>query len=245
MERFQLDTRSRHHQILLEWAAARHPPRDGGEEAMIARWRAWDGVAASDPQTFTEALAVEDALSQTLLDAVRRQLLPPALKHAPYEWSRDDVWLLETLGVADAGSETSVDWDLARTKAGFDRFGLDEAEVATAAVRAASQVQDLYPERNRWAAQHPVVGRVPLLGPLFAIATPQQLGWPDLVRVERPTGGASARLVWNLRDPARSTWITPVGQSGHVRSPHYADLQPIFQAGERVPVFDAEHDWGS
>ena len=243
MERLQMDTTSRYHQILLEWVAARHPPADDGEAAMMRRWASWDGVAATAPQTFTEALAVEATLRDSLVDAVRRARLPAAFKQIPYYWSRDDAMILLTLGLPnDDSSETAVDWGA--TNPGFDRFGLVEAEVAQAAARAASAVVELYPVTNRWTAQHPFVNRVPLIGAWFEIASPEQAGYPNLVRTEKPRAGASARLVWDLRDPASSTWITPVGQSGHVRSPHYADLQPRYHADQRLPVFDTAHGWG-
>lgn len=244
MEDLQRDTMSRLHQLLLEWTAARHTPRDDAEAAMIARWRAWDGFATSDPKTFSEALAVETAIRDTLLEQVRRHLLPPDLKEEPYNWARQDAWMLLVLGAGDPGAETAVDWEAARARAGVDRFGLTEEQLAAAAVRAASGEAPLYSEANRWAAQHPFVGRVPVVGDYFAIGTPQQQGWPNLVRVERPKGGASARFVWNLAAPAKSTWITPVGQSGHLRSEHYADLQPRWHADQRLLVFDDGHDWG-
>lgn len=243
MERLQMDTRSRYHQILLEWAAARHAPRDDGEIAMFARWKSWDGFGSSDPRTFTEALAVEATLRESMLDAVRRTRLPADRKQLNYAWSREDAWILLALGVAnDDSSFKAVDWSA--TTPGFDRFGLVEADLATAAVRAANAVVELYPVTNRWIAQHPFVGRVPVIGDWFKIGSPEQLGYANLVRSEKPKHGASVRFVWDLRHPEQSTWISPVGQSGHVRSRHYADLQPRYHADQRLPVFDTTHDWG-
>ncbi len=243
MERLQMDTASRYHQILLEWVIARHPPADDGEAAMMDRWKAWDSFAANDPRTFTEALAVEATVRESLLDAVRRARLPAAFKQIPYAWGREDAWILLTLGVPnDDRSELAVDWSSATP--GFERFGLIEGEVAQAAARAASAVVELYPVTNRWAAQHPFVSRVPLIGDWFKIGAPEQLGYANLVRSEKPRHGASARLVWDLRHPEQSTWITPVGQSGHVASAHYSDLQARYHADTRNPIFDADHDWG-
>ncbi len=244
MQRVQMDTHSRLLQMLVQWTAKRHTPLDGMERDMAERWERWDGYATSDPRVFTEALAVQGALEQTLLRSVRRHLLPPALKRAPYAWGRSDAWVLRTLGLADPSFYDAIDWERARAEEVVSLFGLSGEELAAEAVRAAAQVRELYTETNRWAAQHPFVDRVPLLGPRFAIGTPEQVGFSDLVRSERPRGGASARFVWDLIHPENSTWITPVGQSGHVRSIHYADLQPLFHADQRLPVFDRTHDWG-
>lgn len=246
MERFQLDTTSRYHQLLVGWVAARATAEDPQTRATLARWAAWDGDAASDPRIFTEALAVQAALRDGLLLPVRRALLPPAMQEAPWSWGREDAWILTTLGLGDPGlwAGGPVDWEAARAREGLDRFGLEAGQLCEAAIRAAAGVSELYTVTNRWAAQHPFVGRVPVLGPRFAVDTPEQLGWSDLVRVERPKSGASVRFVWNLREPARSTWITPVGQSGHVRSEHYEDLQARFHSNQRLMVFPENYDWG-
>lgn len=245
MQRMQLDTHSRYLQMLVQWVAETHRPLDGGEEATLARWRAWDGQAIEDPQTFSEALAVASALRDSLLLQVRRQLLPPALKRAEYDWPREDAWVLATLGLADPSFYEEIDWALARERQAIDRFGLTPETLASAAIRAAASDDPTpYSVRNRWVAQHPFVDRVPLLGPRFAIDTPPQHGWSDLVRAERPRGGASVRFVWDMLHPENSTWITPVGQSGHLRSPHFSDLQALFHGDERLPVFDRNHDWG-
>jgi penicillin amidase len=48
--------------------------------------------------------------------------------------------------------------------------------------------------------------------------------------------GASVRLVMDVGDWDRSLWINAPGQSGDPRSPHYADLAPIWAGGEYVPM---------
>ena len=85
-----------------------------------------------------------------------------------------------------------------------------------------------YTEDNRWAAQHGFVGRVPVIGDWFRIPETVQRGWSSVPRVERPRFGASTRIVWDLGDPLESTWVTPVGQSGHPFSPHFSDLVERF-----------------
>ena len=48
----------------------------------------------------------------------------------------------------------------------------------------------------------------------------------------RAVWAPSWRMVADPADPGRSRWQMFTGQSGHVASPHYDDLQPRWQAGE-------------
>jgi penicillin amidase len=228
MESFQLDTKSRYHGIILRWVADHGEQENDRAKGMVERWRAWDEVAFANGETFTEALAVEKALGELLLRQVRKHLLPAKLREIPYRALRKDAWLLATLE-ADGGVE---------------RFGLDAREVADHLIGVAQAAPPRYIADNRWRAQHPFVGRVPIIGRSFRVTEYAQWGHSSLVRVEGPHFGASARLVWVLSDPAQSTWITPVGQSGHVGSDHYSDLQALFYSDERLKVFDTGHDWG-
>lgn len=241
MERLQTDTTSRYHQIILTWAASRFLPTDPSQSARLDRWLAWDGDAAKDVLSFTEAVVAAETLEQALLGAVRRSL-PAAQRDLPYVWNRSDASVLAVLGVTalDARGPAAP----AVTRDHFARFGLAEAEVASQVVAAASAPRPLWPEQNRFTNQHPLAARVPLLGPLFLVDEPPQIGHAALVRVERPTGGASLRFVWSMRDPETSSWLIPIGESGHIRSPHYKDMQALWVADQRLPVFDDAHDWG-
>jgi penicillin G amidase len=48
--------------------------------------------------------------------------------------------------------------------------------------------------------------------------------------------GASARIVIDVGEWDNSVWINAPGQSGDPRSPHYADLAPLWAKGEYVPM---------
>jgi penicillin amidase len=52
----------------------------------------------------------------------------------------------------------------------------------------------------------------------------------------RITMGASVRLVMDVGAWDNSLWINMPGQSGDPRSPHYADLAPLWARGEYVPM---------
>lgn len=56
---------------------------------------------------------------------------------------------------------------------------------------------------------------------------------PDTFRV---WFGASARIVIDVGNWDNSIWINAPGQSGDPRSPHYADLAPLWAKGEYVPM---------
>ena len=51
------------------------------------------------------------------------------------------------------------------------------------------------------------------------------------------TVGPSFRHITDLADPERTArMITFGGQSGHVGSPHYDDLTPLWRAGQWLPM---------
>jgi penicillin amidase len=130
---------------------------------------------------------------------------------------------------------------------GFAVFGLTGAEVARHLLDVLVEKDAglvMHSVANRWRAQHPFVGRVPLIGRLFAVDEPLQWGAFDTVEAEQPTMGPSMRLVWDLRHPAESTWSFPVGQSGHVASPFYRNWQPLWADGASHRVFSDPVAWG-
>lgn len=217
MERFQLDVHSRYLATVLQWVAQH--ATTGSSEAQ-ARWSRWDGSGA-DPALFGAALLVDQELRALLLEQVRIYLLRDPVRDVPYSWSREDAWVLATLAAPD----------------GLARFGLSETMVADWLMGVGEGYQQDYAALNHWRAQHAFVGRIPLVGGLFAVPEPPQVGWDDVVRVEMPRFGAGVRLLWDMTHPERSSWITPIGQSGHVTDHHYADLQATWVQGARLPVF--------
>jgi penicillin G amidase len=99
---------------------------------------------------------------------------------------------------------------------------------------------DLSIRENSMDVQHPFVETIPLLGRLFQVPKYRQVGSKSAIQATRPRNGPVFRMVWDLQNPARSSWIFPVGQSGHVRSPHYRDLNRLWQKDERIPALNWE-----
>jgi penicillin amidase len=217
MNAMQLDTKSEYHRRLIAWVAAR--------AAVPERWKKWSGVASEDPDTFTEATELDRTLVELCAGRVRERF---GLGDARYSARHDSGWVLTVLEQPGA----------------LEVFGLDEEEVAEKLVEKIGSVKRApYQVKNRWQAQHPFVGRLPLVGDLFRVEEHYQFGWKDVVRVEQPKYGASTRLVWDLADPKNSTWSLPVGQSGHVHSSHFADLQEAWSDARPMKVFDDDSEW--
>ncbi len=228
MARLQLDTTSPYHRLVARFVVEHAPPAGPTEEAARAVLAKWDGVAFAHEHAYALARTAERALFDGLLGRVKAAFLPPEDRAVGYPGRMRDAWIRRVLADPAAAA----------------RFGTSWAELAAEALSAAAAGPTGYIVANRWQAQHPFVGRVPLLGDLFRVAEVAQWGDADLVRVERPRFGASFRVVWDLAEPARSRWITPVGQSGHVGA-YFAHLQRAFHRDERLPVFDGEREYRS
>lgn len=193
----------------------------------VERWKKWDGDATHDAKTFSEAVAAHNRWTSLLLGRLRRRLLPADLQKARYDWKNRNAWLLR----------------LVESPNTHRALGLEIGEVATWVLGDGKWLAkvDLYSHENRWMAQHPLAGAVPLLGTWMRLDEAPQTGFEGLVRIERPKFGASTRLVWDLMHPERSTWGFPVGQSGHVGSQHYKDLRRRWFGDKGIAVFPK--DW--
>jgi penicillin amidase len=98
------------------------------------------------------------------------------------------------------------------------------------------------PDGWRWGSvhyaqlDHPVLGRIPLVGRIFGMRPAISGGpftiyraRPDMEDAEDPFAaihGPGFRAVYDLAGLASSRFIVSTGQSGHVLSPHYRDQTP-------------------
>lgn len=237
MERLHHDTEGRFRKLLLEWIgrkAAEGGKLDDAGKALVATWKGWDGSSRSNTRAFTQSTLAEAELSSVLLARVKDAFLADDAE-VPYRWQLRRAWLLRLLEDQKAGESDPL-----------KAFGLSGFELALHLVDhlvKADPTLVLHPKANKWQAQHPFVGRVPLIGGLFAVAEPEQWGAADLIAAEQPTMGPSMRVLWNLREPWKSTWVFPVGQSGHVMSPYYKNWQKLWVAGETRAVFGEAKQW--
>ncbi|MEZ4743079.1 MAG: penicillin acylase family protein [Bdellovibrionota bacterium] len=223
------DTHSQYHKILLSWILQNNTYNNKVSSSRLSRWKNWDGDAKSDSKTFTEILWMENHLANLLIAQIREQFLPPEQKDTRYWCLLRRAWMLRILNLDD----------------GMHIFGFEDQEVATWLVKNLLTTPNIRPHyfTNRWQAQHPFVGRIPIIGDLFRVGEYPQYGFRNLVKVENPKYGASMRLLWDLQNPEKSTWIFPVGQSGHIGSKHYKDFQESWHFDKTFPVFSDSKNW--
>lgn len=225
----QHDTRSRYLKLFTDWLIRNNSTRDANITRIEERWKAWDGFAKNDPLAFTLAVEAHRHFTRVLMTQVRT-LLPKEARATVYAWKNSNAWmvyLLEHEGTLDA-------------------FGLNPQAIAHFAVKKAAEpaaAQKTYNDLNRWRAQHPMAGAVPLLGSWLKVDEHPQWGFEGLVRVEREKSGASLRVIWNLDKPLESVWNFPVGQSGHVASDHYEDFRKLWFEEKTARVFADGFEW--
>ncbi|WP_374442239.1 penicillin acylase family protein [Stella sp.] len=233
MAALHMDTASPNARLLRD-RIARLAPADPAARALRDRIAGWDGrmdagsTAAAAYARVRRALTLLLAERSGLAAAAADPLLqvPPPVVPANQLW-----WTLPTLlRNGDTGLLGGLDWDAA--------LGAALAEVV--AEGAAGAWADLH--RPRFV--HP-------LSPLFpqwaALLDPPSLpvgGDNDCVLA---TGmicsagfaaayGAVARYVFDVGDWDACGWSVFHGASGHPGSPHYADQNPAWTAGELVPM---------
>ena len=90
-------------------------------------------------------------------------------------------------------------------------------------------------ERNTTLVQHPLSRAVPQLARLLDMPRQPLPGDSHMPRFQSPDAGASERLAVSPGREAEGYFHMPVGQSGHPRSPHYADGHAAWANGERTP----------
>ncbi|WP_437028397.1 penicillin acylase family protein [Streptomyces sp. enrichment culture] len=124
-----------------------------------------------------------------------------------------------------------------------DLFGIDRA----AAARAALEEVAARPPAGTWGDIHRLVPWR-ALPPGQPVDEPGLSGDHDCVLCTSPVPGLTdlaargpaARYVWDLARREDSGWVVPFGASGTPGSPHHRDQQPLWLAGDLVPVVT---DW--
>ena len=100
--------------------------------------------------------------------------------------------------------------------------------------------------------QHRVFSHVPLLDRLSDLSAPSSGGFYTLDRgggagdiEDKPfarTHAAGFRGIYDLADPEKSRFMITTGQSGHIFSPHYGDLVPLWNDVKSIPLTGGEDD---
>ena len=220
-------------------------PRDQRETAAIERLRSWDGrmtadsVAATIYQAFTLRFAREVAreairdrdLCERWLDRADNGFM--AHVTAPWRWQSHLLALWQE-GDPDLVTRPWDELALDSLRGALDeleeRFGPEPAGWRWGRVHALEFPHAL-------GAANPVLARIfnrtiELGGGQETVA---QVGW-DPNRPFKAIWAPAWRMVADPKDPDRSRWQAFSGQSGHVGSRHYDDLQPRWRDGETQPM---------
>lgn len=107
-----------------------------------------------------------------------------------------------------------------------------------------------YGKLHQVASNHRIFAEVKPLAQIFNHSAPTP-GGTNTVDVARPdhdtfkqTHGPSYRQIIDLSDLNKSVFIGSLGQSGNPLLPHAADQQPMWIAGEYLPMSTNPTDWG-
>jgi penicillin amidase len=231
MEKLQLDSYSRFSGEFCRWILTYLNVSLDEDAKIIERWRRWDYRIESDQITYSDMQDLERYFVSALLDRVRSHFFSSSNDLPNYESFLRRAWMLKLIEAPN----------------GLALFGIDAKELVGelyaklksehySAINAADPGARLHSRRNLWQGQHPLED-VPIVGRIFAVRHLPQLGSATVVRAESERHGPSMRMVWDLTNRSRSSWMFPVGQSGHVASPHYRDLQKAWNLGtERLQI---------
>jgi penicillin amidase len=193
--------------------------------------RNWDGRMTASSAAATIAVRSGEELTRLLLEP----RLGPApadpkqqdstLSWETYHWQMRTVWLQNIL--------------LHQPKRWLPEKYPNYDELLTAAVEAAvnepTVPQDL--AAWHWGAvnavdiEHPVLGKIPLVGRWAAPGVNEQSGSGYTVKAVMPHHGPSERFTANLADLDQSTLNTVTGQGGNFLSPYYMDQWQAWYEG--------------
>ncbi|MGH2951700.1 MAG: penicillin acylase family protein, partial [Solirubrobacterales bacterium] len=215
------------------------------EIAAIERLRSWDGlmhpdsVAATIYQAFTlrlgrhfarEAIGDRD-LAERWLDRADNGFSTHV--SSPWRWQSHLLALWEEGDdglVGRAWDDLAIDALRGALDDLSDRFGADPLGWRWGTVHALEFPHAL-------GEAHPLAARIfnRRLEVGGAQETVTQVGW-DPHSPYRVIWAPAWRMVADPCHPERSRWSQFTGQSGHVASPHYDDLQPRWRDGQTQPM---------
>jgi penicillin amidase len=194
--------------------------------------RDWDGRLTAD----SAAATIENRAQYEL----RRLLLEPKLGPAPkqnsdtntpafswksYRWFSSSIWLENIL------AKQPPRW----LPEGYPSYESLLAAAVDAAVSEPDSPKDL--TQWRWGAfapvdiEHPVLGRLPLIGTWTAPGLHDQSGGGLTVKQVGRAFGPSERYTADLSDFDQSTLNTVTGQAGNLLSPYYMDQWKAWYEG--------------
>ncbi|NKB20897.1 MAG: penicillin acylase family protein [Alphaproteobacteria bacterium] len=232
MSRLQQDAVSAMAQELLP-LMLKQTPRAPEIAAMLDQLSRWDHRMARE--------AAEPLIFLTWLRELNRQLFRDELGK-----TFGAYWGLRPLTIKRVLSGEAK-WCDDTTTEPLESCGGMLARALGTALKSLSDTYGADQASWKWGAahfaklDHPVLGRVPVIGSLFNIRLPSDGGPYTINRgntlIRNPGNpfasvhGAAYRGIYDLDDPSKSRYIIAPGQSGNWFSPHYKDLAKRWRDG--------------
>jgi penicillin amidase len=203
--------------------------------------RDWDGRLTADSAAATIENRAQNELRRLLLEpklgAAPKQAAEKNTPSAPevfswksYRWFSSSTWLENVL------AKQPPRW----LPQDFPNYESLLAAAVDAAVRDPASPKDL--TQWRWGAfapidiEHPVLGRLPLIGRWTAPGLHDQSGGGLTIKQVGRAFGPSERYTADLSDFDQSTLNTVTGQSGNLLSPYYMDQWQAWYEGTTFPL---------
>jgi penicillin amidase len=184
-------------------------------QAAAETLRSWDGRMSADSAAAEIEFAARSELLRLLLEpklgAVPTKWPFGGLNWTSYHWGMQSVWLNNVL------QQEPKRW-LPASYVNYD-------ELLTAALEAALKGKGPrnWGDSHPLEIQHPVLGRIPLLGRWTGPGVQPQSGSGNTVKAVTRSHGPSERMTVDLADLDQSTLNLVTGESGNFLSPNYMD----------------------
>jgi penicillin amidase len=232
MTAMQMDTVSLSARALLPLLLPARPATALGQKAL-SLMRGWDGTMDRNrPQPL---------IYTAWLRALVRLIFADEVGEAYPTWAR--LHAAQVIAVLTRHPAWCDDVRTQARESCADRVAaaLDQATAELAARHGDDPAAWRWGTAHQALFDHPVLGRLPVIGPLFDVDLPVSggadtlnRGLSDIEDPRRPYAsihGAGYRGVYDLAALDRSRFIVAPGQSGNPFSPHYADLAGMWRAG--------------
>ncbi|MGD0563765.1 MAG: penicillin acylase family protein [Roseiarcus sp.] len=218
-------------------------PSDERARQALALLAGWDGVTDKDrpePLIFTAFL---NALHRIML--VEKVGLSMSEK-GPYAATTLISLLRDHPSWCDAPGKPDPDCRATLARA------LDEGLALVVKRDGADMSQWKWGHEHIALLQHKVYSHIPLLDRVSDLSMPSSGDFYTLDRgggfevpADQPfarTHGAGFRGIYDLSDPDNSRFVITTGESGHIFSPHYRDLAPLWIVGKSITLSGSEDD---